>query len=84
MTVKLRALDEVVQERRLQPNDCRTCRNFQPAEDGLSYGWCPPHRQYVKLYHPNGNWHSQCQFKTIRVVRELRQRDPGRGSGEAD
>jgi hypothetical protein len=66
MTVKLRALEEVVEERRLSPNDCRTCRNFQPAEDGLSYGWCPPHRQYVKLYHPAGTFYSQCRFKAIR------------------
>jgi hypothetical protein len=35
---------------------------------------------YVKLYHPDGDWHSQCQFKAIRLVRELR---PARAPSEA-
>jgi len=62
----LRRLDEVAAERRLRPNDCRTCKNFQPAEDGLAYGWCPPHGQHVKLYHPAGCFFSQCRFKSIQ------------------
>jgi hypothetical protein len=62
----LRHLDEVVAERRLKPNDCRGCKNFEPAPDGLGYGWCGPHRQYVKLYWPPGAFFSQCRFKSIQ------------------
>ncbi len=64
--MKLRTLEEVVAERRLRPNDCRSCRNFEAAPDGLAYGWCDPHKQYVKLYHPAGTFYSQCRFKGIR------------------
>ena len=47
--MKLRTLAEVVAERRLRPNDCRSCKNFEAATDGLAYGWCDPHKQYVNL-----------------------------------
>ena len=64
--MKLRTLAEVVAELRLRPNDCRSCKNFEAATDGLAYGWCDPHKQYVKLYHPAGTFYSQCRFKGIR------------------
>lgn len=64
--MSLRRLDEVTAERRLRPNDCRTRQNLQPAPDGLAYGWCPPHAQHVKLYHPAGGFFSQCRFKSIQ------------------
>lgn len=66
MTLPLRRLEEVAAERRLANNDCRLCKNFQPAPDGLGYGWCPPHRQHVKLYWPPGGFFSQCRFKSIQ------------------
>jgi hypothetical protein len=62
----LRMLDDVVGERRIKHRDCRSCRNFRPAEDGLQYGWCIAHKQHVKLYHPADSWYSQCLFKSIR------------------
>jgi hypothetical protein len=62
----LRHLEDVVAERRLRPNDCRACKNFEPAADGLAYGWCEPHRQHVKLYWPPGGFYSQCRFKSIQ------------------
>ncbi len=64
--MKLRTVQEVVDERRLVPNDCRACKNFEPATDGLAYGWCDPHKQYVKLHHAAEGFYSQCRFKTIR------------------
>jgi hypothetical protein len=66
VTLPLRTLEEVAAERRLSHNDCRTCRNYRPSPDGLAYGWCPPHGQYVKLYHPPGGFYSQCRFKSIQ------------------
>ncbi len=74
----LRRLDEVVAERRLEPRDCRDCRNFEPATDGLQYGWCVAHKQHVKLYHPAGSWYSQCLFKSLRRVR------PGEPTADPD
>lgn len=62
----LRTLEEVVAERRLKHNDCRSCKNYEPASDGLAYGWCGAHRQYVKLYWPAGEFFSQCRFKSIQ------------------
>ncbi len=64
--MKLRTVQEVVDERRLAPNDCQACKNFEPATDGLAYGWCDPHKQYVKLHHAAGTFYSQCRFKGIR------------------
>lgn len=62
----LRTLDDVIQERRLKGRDCRECKNFERHESGLNYGWCSAHEQHVKLYHPAGEWFSQCLFKGIR------------------
>ena len=67
----LRPLDDVVAERRIKPRDCRRCPHFQPADDGLAYGWCHAHEQFVKLYHPEDDWYSQCLFKSLRRAREL-------------
>ena len=30
----------------------------------------------MTLDHPNGNWHSPCQFKALRLVREFRRARP--------
>lgn len=71
--MSLRTLSEVAAERRLKFNDCRTCKNFRTAGDGLCYGWCVAFEQYVKNYHPAGQFYSQCRFKSITR--------PKRGSG---
>lgn len=65
-------LQEVLEQRGVPCRDCRSCPKFDADPEGRGFGWCRAHDQYVKLYHPSGDWHSQCQFKTIRVVRELR------------
>lgn len=65
-------LQEVLEQRGVPRRDCRSCPKFDADPEGRGFGWCRAHDQYVKLYHPSGDWHSQCQFKTIRVVRELR------------
>lgn len=50
--------------------DCRSCAMFEPAPGGLSYGHCRAHDMAVKLYHPAGEFFSQCQFKVLtRVVK---------------
>lgn len=67
-----RPLAEVALDRRLSPNDCRDCRNYEPAANGMSYGWCTAFDVYVKLYHPAGEFFSQCRFKSI--VRPKRER----------
>jgi hypothetical protein len=69
-------LDEVLQRRGVPVRDCRECAKFDADPEGRGFGWCRAHDMYVKLYHPNGNWHSQCQFKAIRLVRELRLQRP--------
>jgi hypothetical protein len=69
-------LDEVLQGRGVPPRDCRDCAKFDADPEGRGFGWCQAHDMYVKLYHPNGNWHSQCQFKAIRLVREIRRARP--------
>jgi hypothetical protein len=69
-------LDEVLQRRGVPPRDCRDCAKFDADPEGRGFGWCQAHDMYVKLYHPNGNWHSQCQFKAIRLVREIRRARP--------
>ena len=73
-------LDEVLERRGVPPRDCRDCAKFDADPEGRGFGWCQAHDMYVKLYHPDGDWHSQCQFKAIRLVRELR---PARASTEA-
>ena len=67
-----RTLAEVAEDRRIAPNDCRDCRNYAPAAAGMSYGWCSAFDAYVKLYHPAGEFFSQCRFKSI--VRPKRER----------
>jgi len=69
-------LDEVLERRGVPVRDCRDCPKFDADPEGRGFGWCQAHDMYVKLYHPNGNWHSQCQFKALRLVRELRQARP--------
>jgi hypothetical protein len=73
-------LDEVLQLRGVPVRDCRDCAKFDADPEGRGFGWCQAHDMYVKLYHPHGAWHSQCQFKAIRLIRELR---PARPSPEA-
>jgi hypothetical protein len=58
-------LEDVAAERGAEPRDCRTCRHFDAQGDGLGYGWCRAHAQFVKLYHPAGEFFSQCQFKAL-------------------
>lgn len=48
--------------------DCRTCPVFQAAPAGLAFGWCSAHKMAVKLYHPAGEFFSQCQFKVLTRV----------------
>jgi hypothetical protein len=74
-------LDEVLHRRGVPVRDCRDCAKFDADPEGRGFGWCQAHDMFVKLYHPNGNWHSHCQFEAIRLVRELR---PQRLSPEAD
>lgn len=68
-----RTLEQVAEDRRLRHNDCRDCKNYQPSSDGLGYGWCEAFSAWVKLYHPAGEFFSQCRFKSI--VRP--KREPG-------
>lgn len=67
------SLEEVLAARAVPPRDCRDCQKFQPDAEGRGFGWCGAHKTYVKLYHTAEDWHSQCQFKTLRLVRELPQ-----------
>jgi len=73
-------LDEVLRQRGVPARDCRDCARFEADPEGRGFGWCQAHDMYVKLYHPNGNWHSQCQFKAIGLVRELRLARPSRAA----
>jgi len=58
-------LELTAEQRRMPQRDCRDCRQFEPQGDGLGYGWCRAHAQFVKLYHPPGQFWSQCQFKAL-------------------
>ena len=58
-------LEEVAAQRRTSYRDCRACAYFEDQEDSLAYGWCRAHEQFVKLYHPAGEFWSQCQFKAL-------------------
>lgn len=60
-----RSLERLTAAKGVRRRDCRTCKHFRHQEDGLSYGWCRAHRQFVKLYHPKGAFFSQCQFKAL-------------------
>lgn len=64
-------LDEVIDQRGVPQRDCRQCSKFDADQEGRGFGWCRAFEQYVKLYHPAGGWHSQCQFKNIRIAREF-------------
>lgn len=63
------SLEDVAAQRRIRYRDCRSCRQFEDQGDGLGYGWCRAHDQFVKLYHPPGEFWSQCQFKTLATER---------------
>jgi hypothetical protein len=65
------SLEEIIDQRGIVGRDCRRCPKFDADVEGRGFGWCRAFEQYVKLYHPPGGWHSQCQFKNIRLVREL-------------
>ena len=74
-------LDEVLERRGVPARDCRDCAKFDADPEGRGFGWCQAHDMFVKLYHPDGNWHSQCQFKAIRLVREVRRAGPSPEAG---
>jgi hypothetical protein len=58
-------LEHVAADRGITHRDCRGCQHFEPQGDGLAYGWCRAHSQFVKCYHPIGEFWSQCQFKAL-------------------
>lgn len=60
-----RSLEDVAAGRGAKHRDCRDCKQFEPQGDALAYGWCRAHAQFVKLYHPAGEFFSQCQFKAL-------------------
>jgi len=59
------SVEEKVDDLNLKGRDCRSCRAFRPDPGGQNFGWCTAFEQYVKLYHPAGEFWSQCQFKVI-------------------
>jgi hypothetical protein len=59
------SLEELAAERGAKQRDCRACQHFDAQGDTLNYGWCGAHMQFVKLYHPAGEFWSQCQFKAL-------------------
>jgi hypothetical protein len=65
-------LEQVLESRAVPTRDCRDCSQFGADPEGRGFGWCGAHQCYVKLYQAGEDWHSQCQFKTIRLVRKLR------------
>ncbi len=67
-----RALDHVAEDRRQAFNDSRDCKNYTAAAAGMSYGYCRAFDAHVKLYHPAGEFFSQCRFKSI--IRPKRER----------
>jgi hypothetical protein len=69
------SLEELTALRAVPPRDCRSCPKFEPDPEGRAFGWCAAHLSYVKLYHAESEWHSQCQFKTLRTVRAIRPGD---------
>lgn len=62
-TIARPTLEQVAAGRSMRQKDCRACRRFEPQGDGLGYGWCRAHDQFVKLY--QGEFWSQCQFKAL-------------------
>ena len=59
------SLEELADARGAKHRDCRACQHFDSQGDALNYGWCGAHTQFVKLYHPAGEFWSQCQFKAL-------------------
>ncbi len=59
------SLEQLAADRGANQRDCRRCPQFEDQGDGLAYGWCRAHSQFVKLYHPAGQFWSQCQFKAL-------------------
>jgi hypothetical protein len=66
-------LEQLAGHRGVSHRDCRTCPHYETQGDGLAYGWCKAHAQFVKAYHPEGKFWSQCQFKSL--TRERRPKD---------
>jgi hypothetical protein len=66
------SLEDLAARRGAKQRDCRDCQHFDPQGDTLSYGWCKAHSQFVKLYHPAGQFFSQCQFKALTRERAPR------------
>lgn len=64
-------LEALAETRGVRKRDCRACPHFESAGDGLAYGWCHAHHQFVKLYHPAGAFWSQCQFKGLARERAV-------------
>lgn len=58
-------VQDVAADRGISHRDCRECQHFDDQGDGLGYGWCRAHRQFVKLYQMADGFWSQCQFKAI-------------------
>ncbi|MDQ6909744.1 MAG: hypothetical protein M3Z84_03010 [Actinomycetota bacterium] len=69
MTETANTLENIAASRGMKQRDCRDCTHFQPDEPELAYGWCKAHDQFVKLYHPAGEFWSQCQFKALSKER---------------
>lgn len=65
-------LEQLASERDVSHRDCRTCPHLVDQRDGLAYGWCKAHAQFVKFYHPAGAFWSQCQFKALARERAPR------------
>ena len=72
------SLEALAESRGAKHRDCRSCRHFDAQEDDLAYGWCKAHSQFVKLYHPAGEFWSQCQFKALTRERSTEVGDATR------
>lgn len=66
-------LEQLATARGVEHRDCRICPHLEEQGDGLAYGWCKAHAQFVKYYHPAGEFWSQCQFKALGRDRTRRQ-----------
>lgn len=58
-------LEDLAAQRNVVPRDCRDCAHLESQGDELNYGWCKAHKQFVKFFHPAGEFWSQCQFKAL-------------------
>ena len=63
--VSVPTLEAVAAQRGVGYRDCRVCPHLEDQGDALGYGWCRAHSQFVKWYHPEGQFWSQCQFKSL-------------------